>query len=130
MPGQLVIDARQTFASAIIMDAGPKIAFGSVGEHAHNKQGTPQWQCAVAVTYLDHEQRGGRPVSEVINVTITAPSDPFGGLMPGTQVEFDRLMLGVSTPERTDRGVRGGKPFYSAMGVRALVLASNGRKDQ
>jgi hypothetical protein len=130
MPGTLAIDAANTFAAALLMSAGPKPKFGSTtGEISVNAAGIPQYQAEVAVTYL--AEPGRRPVSEVITVTITAPSDPTKDLAPGSPVMFDGLRAGVSQPEARDngKGIRGGRMWFSASGIRSAVAAGqrNGR---
>lgn len=130
MPGTLAIDAANTFAAALLMSAGPKPKFGSTtGEISTNAAGVPQYQAEVAVTYL--AEPGRKPVSEVITVTITAPTDPTKDIVPGSPVLFDGLRAGVSAPEQRDngKGIRGGKLWFSANGIRAAVPAGarNGR---
>ena len=128
MPGTLAIDATNTFAAALLMSAGPKPKFGSTtGEISTNAQGVPQYQAEVAVTYLP--EAGRRPVSEVITVTITSPADPTKDLAPGSPVTFDGLRAGVSTPEAKDngRGIRGGRLWFSASGIRSAVPARSNR---
>ena len=65
-----------------------------------------------------------RPVSEVISVTLTGGTDPAGDITPGSPVEFDTLRVGISPVERTDRGVRGGKAYYQASGIRVASVSS------
>jgi hypothetical protein len=117
MPGTFAINAEETFVTAFLMSAGPKLKFGEQTQDA-NTAGVPKWGLEVAVTFAP--QDGMRPVSEVLNITITAPHDPAQGVAPGSPVQFDGFRVGVSPPEKTDRGgIRGGKLWYQASGVRA-----------
>jgi hypothetical protein len=68
------------------------------------------------------------PASDVIRITILGGSDPAAGITPGMPVEFDAFKVGISAPERNDKGgIRGGKPYFQAGGIRAGQI-SNGRQ--
>lgn len=124
MPSTLAIDTRNTFATALLMSAGAKLEY-QTGAQATSAQGIPKWELSVAVTYL--AEPGMRAQSEVISVTCTAQANPAEGIAPGTQVEFDGLRVGISTPEQrsNDRGSRivGGKPWFQASGLRPAHAA-------
>lgn len=63
-----------------------------------------------------------RTDSEVLAVTVTSAEDPAEGLMPGTPILFENFVTGVMAPEAGDNGkIRGGKLFWQASGVRAMV---------
>jgi hypothetical protein len=119
MPSTLAIDTRNTFATALLMAAGPKLEYGT-GAQATSAQGVPKWELSVAVTYL--ADPGMRAQSEVIAITVTTQDNPAKDIAPGTSVEFDGLRVGISAPEQrsNDRGSRivGGKPWYQASGIR------------
>jgi hypothetical protein len=64
------------------------------------------------------------PASDVIKITVLGGSDPAAGITPGTPVTFDAFKVGISAPERNDKGgIRGGKPYYQA----AAVKPANGQ---
>lgn len=122
MPGILAIDASATFETALLMSSAPKPKFGSTtGEISTNAAGVPQYQLSVAVTYLPGPS--GRKVSEVLTVTISAAADPAKDITPGSPVQFDGLKCGVTEPEvrENGRGVKGGKIWFSADGVRSAT---------
>jgi hypothetical protein len=119
MPGTLAIDAQNTFEAALLMSSAPKPKFGSTtGEISTNAAGVPQYQLSVAVTYLPGPT--GRKTSEVITLTVAAPQDPAKDISPGTPVLFDGLKCGVTEPEAREngKGIRGGKIWFTANGVR------------
>jgi hypothetical protein len=125
MPGTIVIDSGATFAAMLLLSAAPKTRFGT-DEPDISKDGERKYSCEVAVTF--RPDSGMRAVSEVVTVTVTGGADPSTAIAPGTPVEFDRLRLGVSSPERRDNGrISGGKPFYMASGIRAAHGANGGR---
>lgn len=116
----LAIDSQNTFATALYLSGGPKVKFGSqTGEISTTPDGIPQYSAEVAVTFI--AEPGRRAQSEVISVTIAAQQDPTRDLVPGSPVMFEGLRAGVSTPEARDngKGVRGGRLYYSAAGIRA-----------
>jgi hypothetical protein len=122
MPGTLAIDAQNTFETALLMSSAPKPKFGaSTGEISTNAAGVPQYQLFVAVTYLPGAT--GRKISEVITLTVAAQHDPAKDIAPGTPVMFDALRCGVSEPEAREngKGVRGGKIWFQANGIRPAV---------
>lgn len=113
MAGTFVVNAEQTFAQALLLTCGPKPKFGAQAEQEVSKDGTPKWQAEVAVTW--QAVNGVQAAAEVIKVTITAPYDPGQSVMPGMPVTFEGFMVGISQPEKNDKGgIRGGKPWYSA----------------
>jgi len=122
MPGTLAIDAPNTFATALLMGSAPKPKFGSAtGEISTTAEGVPQYQLSVAVTYLPGPS--GRSVSEVITVTVASPQDPAKDVDPGSPVQFAGLRCGVSEPEAREngKGIRGGKIWFTAAGVRLAM---------
>jgi hypothetical protein len=117
MPGTFAIDCGATFVTAILMSAGPKMQFGSTTMQDTSAAGLPKWAAEVAVTFS--AEPGMRPVSEVISVTVTSQADPFQGIDQGASVVFEGFRVGISAPEKNDRGgVRGGKPWYQAAALR------------
>ena len=118
MPGTITIDTRQTFsASPIAMTAGPKMKFGTDQQEV-NRDGERKWTVQAAVSYF--AENGIRPVSEVIDVTVTGGNDPALTIQPGTPVEFERLRCGISAPEKSEETgrIRGGKLYFMATAVR------------
>lgn len=127
MPGTLAIDAQNTFEAALLMASAPKPKFGgNTGEISTNAEGIPQYTVSVAVTYRPGP--AGRKTSEVISLTIASPQDPAKDIPPGSPILFDQLRCGVTEPEARDngKGIRGGKIWFSACGIRA---AHGARKD-
>ncbi|MGO9079045.1 MAG: hypothetical protein ACLQDY_08365 [Streptosporangiaceae bacterium] len=120
MPGTFQVDVPATFATLLLMAAGPKNEFGTESQ-AVSKTGERKWSVQVAATW--HAESGRRPVSEVLDITVTGGTDPGLSLQPGTAVELVNLRVGVSPPEQRDNGrgmrVVGGKAWYSATGVKA-----------
>ncbi len=122
MPGTFTIDTPRTFATMILMGSAPKLKFGGT-EQDVSANGERKWQVEAAITF--HPQPGMRPVSEVINVTVTGPpSDPAAGIAHGSAVELADFRVGFSAPEHGEgTRIRGGRPWYQASAVRPL----NGR---
>jgi hypothetical protein len=120
MPGTFVVDATNTFAAALFMASNPKLKFGTkTGEQEMSAAGLPKWGVQAAVTF--HGINGMQPVSEVITITVEGPTDPCQGMPPGTPVIFDGFRVGISAPERNDKGgIRGGKPWYQAGSIRPV----------
>jgi hypothetical protein len=117
MAGMLVINVPATFATCLLMGSGPRTKYGTT-EQDTTSTGLLRWECQAAVTYV--AEPGMRAQSEVLSITVAAPADPAASLTPGTPVEFTDLRAGVSTPEAREggKGVRGGRLFWSASGVR------------
>jgi len=125
MPGGMItIDARNTFSGAIFLGATAKTIFGTE-EPDIGRDGQRKYSADVAVTYL--AEPGRKPVSEVISVSVMG-ADPSATIPAGTSVEFDRLRAGVSAAEKNDRGgVRGGRLYFMAEGIRSGSSVQNGR---
>lgn len=116
MAGTFAVDCAATFAAALLMSSAPKTKFGTQVQDV-SAAGVPKWTVEAAVTFL--AQEGMRPVSEVIALTVTSPADPGQGIPPGTLVVFDGFRVGISAPEKNDRGgIRGGKFWYQAAAIR------------
>ncbi|MFD1502720.1 hypothetical protein [Streptosporangium lutulentum] len=130
MAGTFAIDSAQTFQFMIFMGCEEKNAFGSTDQEK-NAQGIPKWSLQFAVTF--HPTPGMKAISEVIAVTITQHGHPADGVPPGTPVELVGLRLGISSPEKNDKGsIRGGKPWYQASGIRPAQVATRrgGKADE
>lgn len=124
----LVIDTDQTFASVILLASERKVKFGTTtGEVDTTTAGVPKWVGQFAATY--RTAPGERVQTELINVVIASDADPFAGLIAPAPCRIEGLRAGLSKPEASDRGIRGGKWFWSATAVQALVPAGsrNGR---
>ena len=128
MPATLAIDVRNSFATALLMACGPKLEYGT-GAQATSAQGVAKWEAQIAVTYL--AEPGMRAQSEVLAVTFTQAEDPGKDIAPGTAVEFDRLRVGGPLPSSAIiRGIRGGKPWYQATGLRPSLMTGNRGKSE
>jgi hypothetical protein len=121
MPGTFVVQADRTFATMLLMASAPKMKFQTT-EQDVSAAGERKWEIQVAAAW--YPEYDMRPVSEVISVTLTGGTDPAGDITPGSPVEFDTLRVGISPVERTDRGVRGGKAYYQASGIRVASVSS------
>jgi len=118
------IDTAATFATCLLMVSGPRTKFGTDAQDV-SADGEKKW--TVQAVVMAHAEPGRQAQSEVISVTITGGNtDPAAGMMPGTPIQFDGLRLGVSTPEKRGERVSGGKPFFSASGIRAAAVPRNG----
>lgn len=126
MPGTIVIDQQETFEGPpIALAVGPKLEYQS-DQQVITKNGERKWVVTCAVTYRPDGQMPAQV--EVITVGITGGEDPSAVITVGMQIEFNRLRQGVSPVERTEKGYRGGKPWYQASGVRpAAARNGNGR---
>jgi hypothetical protein len=123
MPGTYMVETGRTFSAMILMSSGPRLKFGSNAEQEVSATGEKKWVTEVAVTHYPAAP-GMRPVSEVIAIVITGPaSDPGAAIQQGSAVEFPDLRMGIMTPEQGERGIRGGRPYFMASGIRA----ANGR---
>jgi hypothetical protein len=117
MPGTITVDAKQTFATMLLMGAAQKLKFGT-SEPDITASGEKKHTAEVAVTYL--ADPGMRPVSEVLSITVTGGDSIT--IPPGTPVEFDSLRCGVSQPEKRDNGrIAGGKLYWMAYGIRPVA---------
>ena len=121
MPGTFVVQADRTFATMLLMASAPKMKFQTT-EQDVSAAGERKWEIQVAAAW--YPEYDMRPVSEVISVTLTGGTNPAGDITPGSPVEFDTLRVGISPVERTDRGVRGGKAYYQASGIRVASVSS------
>jgi hypothetical protein len=120
--GTFVIDQGATFANAVLMGTSPKERFGSPGIQDTSAEGVPKWLAMVAVTFTPNGTMA--PVSEVLTVSVTQPGNPSDGMQLPAPVAFDGLRLGWSSPEKRDNGsIRGGRPWYSATGLRSSLMA-------
>jgi hypothetical protein len=114
MPGTITIDAPKTFATMIAMSVGPKLKFGT-DQQDISASGERKWTVQAAVTYLG--EYGMRPVSEVVDVTITRGEQPV--ITPGQVIELVDLRCGISAPERRDNGrISGGRLYFMASDAR------------
>jgi hypothetical protein len=124
-----VIDQAASFTTCVYMQGGPKAEFGNPDRQATDANGVPKWEVVCSVAEPSTFP-GRRPNVEPLVVTITAIDDPVTGLVVGQPVVFDTLRVGATAPEASQREdgtarVRGGKFYYSAQGVRAVVSAKS-----
>jgi len=123
MPGTLTVDAKQTFATMLLMSAAPRMKFGTT-EPDISATGEKKFTAEVAVTYL--AEPGMRTVSEVISVVVTGGDDIT--IPRGSALEFDSLRCGVSQPEKRDNGrIAGGKLFWMGRGIRPAGAFRQGK---
>jgi hypothetical protein len=113
--GSFIVDTSKTFAVALMMSSGPKLKFGSA-EQDVSATGERKWEVQCAVTF--QSEYGMPPASDVIKITVLGGTDPAQGIAPGTPVTFESFKVGISAPEKTERGIRGGKPYYQAGAVK------------
>lgn len=122
MPGTLIVDAQATFTKVLLMSCGPKREFGSDSVQATNSKGVLKWECQAAVEYA--AEPGMRQISEVISVSITGHQDPGAGITPGAPIAFEGLRAGLNPPEKRDNGgIRGGRLWFTATGLRSFSAA-------
>ena len=133
MPGTFAVDTAATYTSCIVMATAPKEIFGQPGTQDVNRDGLKKWQAQVAVSYHP-DPNGIVSPAEVLAISLLG-DDPGVGCPPGTQVTFDGLRAGVSSPEQRERkdgqGTRvvGGKLFYSAKAIKPAQQAWNKKSD-
>jgi hypothetical protein len=124
MPGTFTIDTNRTFALLMLMSTAPKTEYQTTTQ-ATSKDGRPKWEVQLAATWL--AEPGMRPISEVISITITSDKNPGDGVPAGSPVHVEGLRVGVSSPEKTERGIRGGKAWYSADALRPAMARQDGK---
>jgi hypothetical protein len=118
MPGTYMIDSAQTFSTVLLLSCTRRTKFGS-DEADYTAAGLPKWTAEVVATFTAEPNR--KAVSEVVQISIAAQTDPAEGIVPGSPVILEGLRVGVSTPEKRDNGrISGGKAWMSATGVRAV----------
>lgn len=121
MAGTFVVDQAASFTMSLLMAVGPKMDFDNPNIQATDVNGVPKWEAQVAVSFT--AEPGRKPVSEVINVGITAQANPAEHVQPGP-VQFDNLRVGTTPPEVKGNGrVAGGRFWYTAQGIRPAVPA-------
>jgi hypothetical protein len=129
MPGMITVSQQETFSTPpLVMSVGPRLKFGT-DQQDITRDGQRKWSVQVAVGYFP--DFGMRAVAEVIEVGLTG-EDPGSVAQPGMPVQFDRLRVGVSAPEKRptkDGGERvvGGKLYWQADAVRPFSGNGNGR---
>ena len=130
MPGTFVLDPTSTFSRVRLVGCEPKYKFKS-DEQDSNRDGVPKWTLEAVVSW---QSVNGMPApkSEVIEITVTMSRDPAesAGVMPGQEIGFDAIWMGVQAPEFKDNGgIKGGRPWYGASAIRPATSAngSNGK---
>lgn len=127
MPGTFVIDTDKTFTVAFLMSCDKKLKFGEQVQDV-NATGVPKWALEVAVTFTT--ENGMKPVSEVLSVSVAAPTSPAEHIAPGSPVVLDGFRVGSNPPEKNDRGgIRGGKLWFTAAAVRPAGPAAASKRD-
>jgi hypothetical protein len=120
----IAVDVPNTFAVTVFMGCEPKTDFNT-GEIQRVKRDPSKIKWAVSIAAQTVPLDGQRARPETMSVTIPAESDPAEGLVPGTPVDLIGLRQGSMDPELEDGKVRGGKPFWSATGIRAKAFAKS-----
>lgn len=110
------IDVPNTFAHLMIMQGGPKIAYGDATRQETTKDGVPKWELEIVAGVKQFD----KVTSKVIKVGVVSSDDPTYNLAVPGFVVLDDLEIGVM--ERTDRDgkVIGFQVWYRASAVRAL----------
>lgn len=116
MPSTVTVDMSATFAQLMLMSVAVKTQYGSdVPDIA--KTGEKKYVCEVAATPLPDGPIA--PKSEILAITITGGDEQaMLSIPPGTPVTLERLRMGISPIERTEKGVRGGRPWFQGVGLR------------
>jgi hypothetical protein len=121
MLGTFAVDTGKTFTTALLMASQPKTRFGTSDQDT-TSQGIPKWEAQVAVSFA--AEFGMPAAADVIKVTIASPSDPASGIAPGTAVDLQDLRVGYTVAEKNEKGgIRGGRPYFGASGIRAARAA-------
>lgn len=128
MPGTYAVDTTATFDSMMLVNATPKLKFGSERVQETNAAGVPKWSIDLAVTYTPTVV-GMAAQSELITVTITDHAHPAQGLNPGSPVVLEGMRVGLNAAELRNERLRGGKLWFTATGLRSLAPAANRRPE-
>jgi hypothetical protein len=110
------IDQARTFATLMLLGVSPKLAFGDNQRQEATKAGVPKWVAQLAAEF----RAFGRPVRELINVTIDAEKDPGEGLAPGTFMELIGFEIGVMEKRNREGQVVGVQVWYRASAMRPI----------
>lgn len=108
------IDQAQTFGSLMLLGASPKFAFGQGERQETSKAGVPKWIVQLAAEF----RAFGRPVRELINVTIESERDPGQGVVPGTYMELIDFEIGVMEKRNREGQPIGVQVWYRASAMR------------
>jgi len=119
MPQQFKVDQAATFEGLIIMDAEPKLTYGS-DQQERTKDGRPKWELHVYARFRSF----GRTVPELIKVGLATYDNPMQGLSTGTPVELIDFEIGIMPDERHDKEtgqkkIVGARVWYRCSEVRA-----------
>jgi hypothetical protein len=110
------IDQARTFGSLMLLGVSPKFAFGDNQRQETSRAGVPKWVAQLAAEF----RAFGRPVRELINVTIESEKDPGAGLTPGTFMELIDFEIGVMEKRNRDDQVVGVQVWYRASAMRPI----------
>jgi hypothetical protein len=110
------IDQARTFATLMLLGVSLKLAFGDNERQETTKSGLPKWVAQLAAEF----RAFGRPVRELINVTIDAERNPGDGLAPGTFMELIDFEIGVMEKRNRDGQVTGVQVWYRASSMRPV----------
>jgi hypothetical protein len=108
----------------MFMSCEPKVDRDTGVQHTTKDGSARKWTVTVAAT-KPATYDPARMENDVLAVTVTSPDDPAEGLVMGTPVTFTDFSVGVMAPEANQETgkIRGGRLFWSANGVRALVAS-------
>lgn len=120
MPGTHAVDVAATFTSMMLVNTMPKLKFGSDSVQETNAAGAPKWSIDLAVTYTP-TTAGMRAESELITVTIAAPTYPTQGINPGSPVVLEGMRVGLNPAEVKNERLRGGKLWFTATAIRSAA---------
>jgi hypothetical protein len=111
------------FSGLMFMSCAPKLDPETQIQHTTKDGSSRKWTVTVAAT-KPATYDPTRQENDVLAVTVTSVDDPADGLVMGTPVTFTDFSVGVMAPEAGEGGkIRGGRLFWSANGVRALVAS-------
>jgi hypothetical protein len=113
------------FTALIFMGCEPKLDRETGIQHTTKDGLSKKWAVLVAAA-KPASYDADRTESDTLQVTVTSPDDPATGLTMGMPVTLDDFSVGVMAPEAGEGGkIRGGRLFWSASSVRALVPAKS-----
>lgn len=122
MPSTVTVDLPATFASFMLLSVAPKTVFGS-DQLDIAKTGEKKYVLEVAATPVPDGGLAGR--SEVLSITVTGGDEGVMlAIQPGTPVTLEKLRMGISPVERTEKGIRGGRPWFQGTGLKAVGASS------
>lgn len=117
MPDRWIADFDKSVEGAMLLNVEPKMTRADKNDsrsdqvQAKDKDGVPKWTVTLAVQTKNFENTK----FENIPITITSREKPYGGIVPGTPVTVEGLVVGFMAQARGGYSV-----FYSAEAIRPL----------